>query len=135
MTDDRILINGEWYVRESTIAASTVPLTGLIETVDWVTSEYCFADYRWEASRMVRPSSSDTDVPDFYPGVTVQFYDKGVEGTWDTVTESWENSEWFIQLVAGSPFAKAEAHESMSPVGTQHFIAFLQVLMSRGWIF
>ena len=127
--ENRILINGEWYVKESDIQ-KTEPVHPIsVETTDSLISEYQFGDYRWKSQRLYRNSS----VEDFYPGFYIEFIDFGANGHWNEVTEFWDNSIWFARLLVRDSDAFAEARESMSDEGIKHFIAFLEVLHKRGW--
>ena len=127
--ENRILINGEWYVKESEICTPEPVYPISVDTTDSLISECQFGLYRWKAQRLYR----DAPIEDFYPDFDIEFIDFGINGSWDVVTEVWDNPIWFKLLLAGDSVALAEANESMTIEGIKYFIAFLDVLDRRGW--
>jgi hypothetical protein len=114
---DRILIEGEWYVREATLQETELELIWS-ETVETSTE-----DYSWTAVRLKRDSDG--------------FYDPYVE-FWDKATgkkEMWDNSAWLIGVLEGYDESQIEeAKESMDNKGVRDFIQFLKKLRENFWI-
>jgi len=116
---DRILIDGEWYVREATLQETELELIWS-ETVETSTK-----DYSWTAVRL-KKDTGDTGA--FYDPY-VEFLDKatGKKETWDSVS-------WLRGLLDGSPEALDEARDSMDQRGVRDFIQFLKKLRENEWI-
>ena len=130
--ENRIEINGVWYVREDAI---TDPFDHLEdEEMELTFSEECCYEtdkYSFVASRIRRDDSSE-----FYPDIAINFTDKrsGDRDTWKE--EYWDNNNWFKGILKG----KAESIESLDeetdlcPQGKKQFKGFLNRLVEEGWL-
>ena len=113
---DRILIEGEWYVRESTLHEAKLELIWS-ETVETSTK-----DYSWTVVRLKKDSEG------FYDPY-VEFLDKATGKE-----EMWDNHLWLKRVLDGDLDAMVEARESMDNQGVRDFIQFLKKLRENEWI-
>lgn len=119
--EDRILINGVWYVREALIEN----VVEEIYTTDYLGCVYETQNYSWEATRIFKD-----DRETFYEGFSIKFIDK----LWkDYEPQDWDGMEWFEGIYENRPDAIAEAKEDMNEEGILHFRAFLKELKKREW--
>ena len=130
--ENRIEINGVWYVREDAI---TDPLDHLeAEVIDLTFSEECCYEtskYCFVASRL-RIDGGDV----FYPGVSITFTDKrsGDRDTWKE--EYWDNNNWFKGILEGNPESVKSLDEEMDIClqGKRQLKGFLNRLVEEGWL-
>lgn len=131
--ENRIEINGVWYVREDAI---TDPLDHLeAEEMDLSFSEECCYEnekYCFVASRLRRDDSSS----EFYPGINITFTDKrmGDRDTWKE--EYWDNNNWFKGILEGNPESVKSLNEEMDicSQGKKQLKGFLNRLVEEGWL-
>ena len=121
-TENRIQINGEWYVKESTITDKKVE----IEDSDITRFEgavYENENYCWEATKIYRNDGT------LYEGVTIKFTVK-ITGK----IEYWDNDDWMVRVHENEAAAMETARESMNDEGVAHFQAFLGKLVEMFWL-
>jgi len=130
--ENRIEINGTWYVREDSVKDSSnlmekehVDLTFLEECV-YEVSSYCFV-----ASRLKKNETND-----FYKDITITLTDKrsGNRDTWKE--KEWDNNSWFNGILEGDPdsILVLEETDYLCVKGKMHFKAFLSKLQEEGWL-
>lgn len=130
--NDRIEINGVWYVREDAI---TDPLEHLeVEEMDLTFSEQCCFEsnkYCFVASRIRRDGEDE-----FYPDVSIKFTDKrsGDRDTWKE--EYWDNNNWIKGILEGNPesIAFLDEETGLCPQGKRQLKGFLNRLVEEGWL-
>lgn len=130
--ENRIEINGVWYVREDTI---TDPLDHLeAEVIDLTFSEECCYEtdkYCFVASRL-----RIDGVDELYLDVSIKFTDKrsGDRDTWKE--EYWDNNNWFKGIVEGNPESVKSLNEEMDicSQGKKQLKGFLNRLVEEGWL-
>lgn len=113
--EDRILINGVWYVKESekvTDIEFTAKDVTHFEGCVYETDDYC-----WEANTL---DSAD---------LAIEFTNKKTKQT-----EYWDNPTWLHGLYHNEPTALKAAKERMDERGIKEFKAFLVYLMEYGWL-
>ena len=130
--ENRIEINGVWYVREDAITDSLDHLEA--EEIDLIFSEeftyetdkYCFV-----ASR-IRIDGED----EFYPDISIKFTDKrsGGRDTWEE--ECWDNNLWFKKILENNPESINSFNKDtdLCEQGKKQFKAFLFRLKQEGWL-
>jgi len=121
-TENRIQINGEWYVKESTITDKKVE----IEDSDITRFEgavYENENYCWEATKIYRNDGT------LYEGVTIKFTVK-ITGK----IEYWDNDDWMVRVHENEAAAMETARESMNDEGVAHFQAFIGKLVEIFWL-
>ena len=130
--ENRIEINGVWYVREDTITdpldhleAEVIDLT-FSEECCYETSKYCFVALR------IRRDSGD----EFYPDISIKFTDKrsGDRDTWKE--EYWDNNNWFKGILEGNPESVKSLNEEMDicSQGKKQLKGFLNRLVEERWL-
>jgi hypothetical protein len=130
--ENRIEVNGVWYVREDAINDSLDHLED--EEIDLVFSEECAYEtdkYCFVASRIRRDDSSE-----FYPDITITFTDKrsGNRDTWKE--DYWDNNNWFKGIVEGNPESIKSLNEEIElcSQGKRQLKGFLNRLVEEGWL-
>jgi hypothetical protein len=119
--EDRILINGVWYVRE-TQPEEEIILDDLTKTLNII---YENGKYFWEATRIYKD-----DGETFYDGFDIEFTDK-TKTPWKT--EHWDNMKWFKGVLEDDSHSMKLAEEAMDNEGIKHLKAFLKYLKEKGW--
>ena len=129
--ENRIKINGVWYVREDAITdpldyleAEEMELT-FSEECCYETDKYCFV-----ASRMRKDGGDE-----FYPDISITFTDKRDDrDKWKE--EYWDNNNWFKGILEGNPESIASLDEEtyLCPKGKRQFKGFLNRLVEEGWL-
>ena len=130
--ENRIEINGVWYVREDAI---TDPLDHLeAEEMDLTFSEECCYEtdkYCFAASRMRKDGGDE-----FYPDIAITFTDKrsGNRDTWKE--EYWDNNNWFKGILYGNSdsIESLDEETELCPQGKRQFKGFLNRLVEEGWL-
>jgi len=113
-TENRIQINGEWYVKESTITDKKIE----IEDSDIARFEgavYETKDYRDDGT--------------LYEGVDIKFTNKSTGKI-----EYWDNDDWMVRVYENEAAAIESARVSMNEEGVAHFQAFIGKLVEIFWI-
>ncbi len=122
--EDRIEINGEWYVKEeNTIPVNIDPVKLSVtefKGIVYESDKYCF-----EASLM------KDDNGDYYDDCSIKFTDKR--------TKPWkeqhiDNPFWFFRLLDGNKESMEEIPEMMCPKGLDELIYVIEDLIERGWL-
>ena len=130
--ENRIEINGVWYVREDAITDSLDHLEDeemyltFSEECIYETDKYCFV-----ASRMRKDGGDE-----FYPDITITFTDKrsGNRDTWKE--EYWDNNNWFKGILYGNSdsIESLDEETDLCPQGKKQFKGFLNRLVEEGWL-
>ena len=130
--ENRIEINGIWYVREDAITDSLDHLEA--EEMDLTFSEECSYEtdkYCFVASRIRKDDSSE-----FYPDIAINFTDKrsGNRDTWKE--EYWDNNNWFKGILYGNSdsIESLDEETELCPQGKRQFKGFLNRLVEEGWL-
>ena len=130
--ENRIEINGVWYVREDAITDSLNHLES--EEMDLTFSEECCYEaskYCFVASRIRKDESRE-----FYPDISITFTDKrsGNRDTWEE--EYWDNNNWFKGILEGNPESveALDKETELCKEGKRQFKGFLNRLVEEGWI-
>ena len=125
--ENRIQINGVWYVREdSQPAEETFEDIQVAQSLECV---YETGDYCWVASRMYKD-----DGETFYPSIDIEFTDKtsGYRETW--VEDYWDNDTWILGVYHNEPSSMPEAKQAMNEKGIKDFRNFIHKLIQMGWL-
>ena len=119
MAQDRILIDGVWYVKEQPVH---VPLGNVVEFEGLV---YENDSYCWNITRIKQ------DADTFLHGVDIEFTDKR-SNPWKE--ESWDNDAWILGVWRNDAEALKHAYESMDYDGIRTFQALVQLLIDKNWL-
>jgi hypothetical protein len=122
--ENRIQVNGEWYVKESTTESQPIELDlTYFEGCVHETDKYCF-----EVTRIYR----DYDANDFYSdSVDIKFTDKRTH-PWKI--DNWDNVSWLRGIYDTDTRSIGEALEVMDTNGVIELKALVGELIERGWI-
>jgi hypothetical protein len=121
---DRIEINGVWYVRED-ISNNQVEDLELIFSLQ---AMYEDGKYCWEAIRLYKENSHQTH---FYEDIDIKFTDKREKPFKE---DHWDNNSWFKGVLDNDPESLKDARESMCDDGIKTFKLFLNKLKEEGWL-
>ena len=128
--ENRIEINGVWYVREDAINDSLDILDE--EEMDLTFSEECVYendDYCFIASRIKKDDSEE-----FYDTIDIKFTDKRYHGKTEFVEEYWDNNSWFRGILENNPESLEHLREALCDKGVKQFKMFLRKLVEVKWL-
>jgi len=118
---DRIQINGVWYVREleeKEKAITPLYYRGCLYETD---------DYIWDC--VIHEEGEGESAVPF--DVEIKFIDKHLE-PWKE--EHWDHLSWIKGVLENNPDSMSEARLSMNEQGIKDFKKFLKYLVERGWL-
>ena len=122
--EDRIQINGVWYIKEEPDA---IPQKEL----DLAYGEMCayeVLDYCFEATRMFK----DYDKSEFFEGdIDIKFTDKRTK-PWKI--DNWDSPAWLLKVHHNDKEALNDAFELMDGNGVRELKDFIRELIKMGWI-
>ena len=122
--EDRIQLNGEWYVREQPNPEPELDITDNIirfRGISYESDKYVF-----EATIIRKPGSEFE-----YYDCDIEFKDKRTR-PW--TEDLWDNPTWVKGVLNDNPESLVELRESVCPQGEVEFKAFLKVLKQEGWL-
>jgi hypothetical protein len=127
--EDRIHVNGVWYVREIDAIPDPLRMTD-IDEFD-VTRSLCRVwennDWAFEAKILLAPDG--TELEDTWGDCWIVITDK------DTDEEhSIDNPTWMLGVIEGAALSMEEANKMMTPEGIRLFRGFLSLLIKNGWL-
>jgi hypothetical protein len=130
--ENRIEINGVWYVREDAITDSLDHLE--VEEMNLIFTEECHYEtdkYCFVASR-IRIDGGD----EFYPDITIKFTDKRSPNRDTWKEEFWDNNNWFKGIIEGKAesIVSLDVETDICPQGKKQLIGFLNRLVEVGWL-
>jgi len=120
MNQNRIQINGMWYIREDLSENKDIEVSYSMSCL------YESDDYCWEATRLMKD-----DEVSYYPGIDIKFTDKR-EKPWKE--EHWDGNGWMVAVMKNGPDAVKSARESMCEQGVKDFKLFLNKLKEIKWL-
>ena len=120
---DRIEINGVWYIREDLAnnQEEDFELSFALHAL-YEDDKYC-----WEATRLYKDDTKSS----FYDDIDIKFTDKRVK-PWKE--DHWDNNFWMKGVLDNDPESMRDAKESMCDNGIKTFKLFLNKLKEEGWI-
>lgn len=121
--ENRIQINGVWYVKEENVPAPPPISFNSDDVTHFEGCVYENNDYCWEATRIYKDSGKE-----FHGGVSIEFTNKITKEV-----EYWDNDSWMKNVLRNNEEAVELARESMNSEGIILFRAFLYFLMDKGW--
>ena len=125
--EDRIQINGVWYVKEQ---PDPKPEPHSVEVAHYQSIVYEDSDYCFTARMLINP---ETQQPKYtIIGMDIEVVDKTKGKDW--TTEYWD-SEFFLRgCYERNPESIETLKESLNDTGIENFIAFLQHTVDNGWL-
>jgi hypothetical protein len=133
--EDRIQVNGVWYVKETTKAVSDSVSMTVIEEFDvtrslariWENDDWVF-----EAKILLAPDG--TELEDTWGDCWLTITEKVGDTNDAWVEHSIDNPTWMLGVLEGDPLSMEEANKMMTPEGIRLFRGFLSLLIKNGWL-
>jgi hypothetical protein len=124
--ENRICIDGVWYVRETPPPTFKINPESVIHTMSclWEVDDWVF-----EATMMLK----DDDPTDFYPDPTIDITDKRGDRE-DWIEHDCDNVNWFWGVLGNDPESMPDAHAMFDAQGLAEFKMFLEYLIEKGWL-
>lgn len=128
---DRIEINGIWYVRED---KEHIPVIDEIDddnvsdSLDcvWETDEYCFV-----ATVLLRDNAEE--LTDFYGSPFFKITDKRPDDKKDWVEHDVDNTNWVLGVLEGDSDSMKSAYEMFDDNGIKELRTFISYIIKKGW--
>jgi len=126
--EERIQINGVWYVKEQ---PDTKPEPHSVDVGHTQSIIYEDQDYCFEAVISIDPETGQPLYDDIGMDVTVT--DKTNGKPW--IELYWDHGGFFRGCYERNPESIESLKESLNEAGVNNFIAFLQHTMDAGWLY
>jgi len=126
--EDRIQINGVWYVKEQ---PDTKPEPHSVEVFHNQSIIYEDQDYCFEATIIIDPETGQPLYDEI--GMYVKVTDK-TQGI-PCMELFWDHEGFFRGCYERNPESIESLKESLNEAGVENFIAFLQHTMDAGWLY
>lgn len=125
MGKDRIQIDGEWYVKESSVE----PVVEVAESeITWCKQAiYERDDFCFVVSRLVNEKGEE------YGETVVEFTDKRPEERRDWVEHYLDNDQFLQAVINKDRDAECQCNEFMSKSQYEHMRQLLSLLSRKGW--
>lgn len=127
--EDRIQVNGVWYVRETDAIPDPLRMTTIDEfdvtrSLDRVWEN---DDYAFEAKILLAPDGTELEDTwgDCWIVLTIKHTDE---------EHSIDNPTWMLGVLDGDAQSMKEANKMMTPEGIGLFRGFLSLLIKNGWL-
>jgi hypothetical protein len=128
--EDRIQVNGVWYVRETystpEIEIEDKHITFSMQRT-WESNDWCF-----EASIIMKDGAETLD--DHYPDPYIVVTDKRSDDREDWVDDEIDNTNFMWGVLEGNPESIDDALDMFDTIGLEEFKAFLRHLIKIGWL-
>lgn len=120
---DRIEINGVWYIREDLAnnQVEDIELSFSLQAL-YEDDKYC-----WEATRLYKGN----DRSNFYEDIDIKFTDKRIK-PWKE--DHWDSNQWFKEVMNNDSEALEELSKDLCSSGVKTFRLFLNKLEEEGWL-
>lgn len=127
---ERIQINGEWYVRERIITPGKSILPTIKEVNFHKVCIYENEDYVWEATLLATDHTFENYMHD---ALAIEFTDKRTK-PWKE--EYWDNTSWMLGVYHNDKDSMEHLYEdqTMDLEGIGTFRNFVRVLIEMGWL-
>ena len=133
--EDRIQVNGVWYVKETTKAVSDSIEIENIDEFDVTRSlsrVWENDDYAFEAKILLAPDG--TELEDTWGDCWLTITEKIGDTNDAWVEHSIDNPTWMLGVYEGDSLSMREANKMMTPEGIRLFRGFLSLLIKNGWL-
>lgn len=129
--EDRILINGVWYIKENTNKSIKHSEHYQKVTEENVCHTFCIL---WETSNWCFLAETFSLLSDENQEPWIKITDKrlGEKEYW--VEEVIDNPTWMIGIYEENPKNLEEARETMDEEGILKLFSFIEYLIKKGWI-
>jgi len=126
--EERIQINGVWYVKEQ---PDVKPEPHSVDVIHTQSIIYEDQDYCFEAVMSINPETGQPLYDEI--GMSVKVTDKTKGNPWKELF--WDHEGFFIGCYERKPESIESLKESLNQAGVENFIAFLQHTMDAGWLY
>lgn len=128
--EDRIQVNGIWYVKETTKPTSDIVSITTIDEFDVTRSlrrVWENDDYAFEANILLTTDGTELEDTwgDCWIVLTIKHTDE---------EHSIDNPTWMLGVLDGDSGSMKEANKMMTPEGISLFRGFLLLLIQNGWL-
>jgi hypothetical protein len=126
--EDRIKINGVWYVKEATIQDSVNYFRSQeikLQTTSFIGRVYESDLYCFEVTKILNDNKTPLD------GVNIEISNKRVK-PWKV--EHIDSSKWCIEVLENDPESMEEALEMFCEFGIEEFRSVIKDLIKEDWI-
>lgn len=128
--EDRIQVNGIWYVKETTKPTSDIVSITTIDEFDVTRSlrrVWENDDYAFEANILLTTDGTELEDTwgDCWIVLTIKHTDE---------EHSIDNPTWMLGVLDGDSESMKEANKMMTPEGISLFRGFLLLLIQNGWL-
>lgn len=128
--EDRIQVNGVWYVKETTKPTSDLVSITTIDEFDVTRSlrrVWENDDYAFEANILLATDGTELEDTwgDCWIVLTIKHTDE---------EHSIDNPTWMLGVLDGDSGSMKEANKMMTPEGISLFRGFLLLLIQNGWL-
>jgi hypothetical protein len=126
--EERIQINGVWYVKEqpdAKLEPQSVDVTHT-QSIIYEDQDYCF-----EATITIDPETGQPLYDEI--GMDVKVTDKTNGKPW--IELYWDHGGFFRGCYERNPESIESLKQSLNDAGVENFIAFLQHTMDAGWLY
>ena len=132
MKKDRIQIDGEWYVKESSLPTPkevineiTDEETTHFQGIVWESDKWCF-----EATKIFKDPHIE-----LYDGLDIKVTDKRPASRKDWIEhETMDNETWMFDVINGTRESMVEANKIFDQNGINEFRSFLRYLIKEEWL-
>ena len=125
--EERIQVNGVWYVRETPeTEIEDKDITVSMERI-WESSDWCFI------ANIIMKDDAET-LDDHYPDPYIKITDKRSDDRKDWIEDEVDNPNFMFGVLEGNPESMIDANEMFDKQGLEEFRAFLLYLNSIGWL-
>jgi hypothetical protein len=131
--ENRIEINGVWYVREDAINDSLDHLEA--EELYVTDSLVCsWENDNWLFEAFVIMKDGAETLTDHYTDPYLTITDKRVKGRENWREHTVDNPSWMKGVLENNTDSLSEASEFINQVGLKHLKVFLNHLVNKGWL-
>ena len=128
--EERIQVNGVWYVREieptPEIEIEEKDITFSMERT-WESSDWCFV------ATVIMLDGAET-LDDHYPDPYIKITYKCFGDRKDWIEDDVDNPNFMFGVLEGNPDSMKDAREMFDTIGLEEFKAFLRYLIKVGWL-
>jgi len=128
--ENRIEINGVWYVREDAINDS-------LETEELYVTDSLSCTWEndnWAFEAFVIMKDDAETLTDHYSDPSITITDKRVKGSENWKEHSADNPTWMKGILENNPESLEGIREFIDNEGLKHFRVFLNYLVNKGWL-
>ncbi len=134
--ENRIEINGVWYVKEDAITDKLLDHLEAeeMDVTDSLVCSWECTDWAFEADVIMEDGARN--LTDHYPDLSITITDKraGIKGKENWKEHSVDNPNWMKRILENNSESLSEAREFIDYDGLKHFRRFLNHLVNKGWL-